>query len=543
MSNPVVGIDLGTSNTVIAVVHENKATVIPDRDGRRIHPSVVSFHPNGTVLVGQEAKRRRIIDPKNTIASAKRLIGRSFRSEPVQATLSRVPYEMIEGDNQQPVINARGNEYTIPEISAFILRHVRALAEEYTGENIESAVITVPANFDDAQREATRAGGRIAGLNVLRILNEPTAAALAYGYGRGMTSRVVIYDFGGGTFDVTALQLNDRIFEVLSTAGDTFLGGDDIDERIVDYMLEIFLRQTRVDLRYNVGAMARLRSVAEQIKCQLSTRSKAVIQVQEIAYGEGGQALDLGFTLTVEALNAMARELVQRSFLICDEAMKLASIAATQIDDVVLVGGSTKMPLVREGVKGYFGIDARTDINPDEVVAVGAAIQAAALARSGAGAGEAPGSVLLDVTPRALGIAVVGGYADTIIERNAQIPVEQTRVFSTSQDNQATVRIQVCQGESRTFAENQPLGELVLEGLRPARRGDVQIEVSFEIDTNGILQVRALDLETNHEQNARVQLLGASSDEEIAAMAQRQDQMPAPVDQMQDEEITGIHPV
>ncbi|MCA9665661.1 MAG: Hsp70 family protein [Myxococcales bacterium] len=537
---PVVGIDLGTSNTVIAVVADNKATVIPDRDGRRIHPSVVSFHPNGTVLVGQEAKRRRIIDPKNTVYSAKRLIGRSFRAEPVQESTKRLPYDVVEGENQQPVIVARGNEYTIPEISAFILRHVRALAEDYTGQKIESAVITVPANFDDGQREATRAAGRIAGLNVLRILNEPTAAALAYGYGRGITSRVVIYDFGGGTFDITCLQLNDRVFEVLSTAGDTFLGGDDIDERITDYMVDIFLRQTRVDLRYNIGGMARLRSVAEQIKCQLSSRPKAVVQVQEIAYGEGGQSLDLGFTLTVEALNAMARDLVQRSFLICDEAMKLGNVTATQIDDVVLVGGSTKMPMVREGVKGYFGIEARTDINPDEVVAVGAAIQAAALARSGVSA-SAPGSVLLDVTPRALGMAVVGGYADTIIDRNQQIPVEQSRVFTTSQDNQQVVRIQVCQGESRTFAENQALGELLLEGLRPAARGEVQIEVRFEIDTNGILQVSAVDLETGRAQNARVQVIGTSSEEAISQMAARQDQMPAPVDHVPDEEVTGVH--
>ena len=531
MEQAVVGIDLGTSNTVIAVVQDNKATIIPDKEGRRIHPSVVSFHPNGSVLVGREAKRRRIIDPRNTIYSAKRLIGRSFRSEEVQAAVPRIPYQLVEGDNQQPLVVARGNEYTIPEVSAFVLRHVRALAEEYTGAPVEGAVITVPANFDDAQREATRAAGRIAGLNVLRVLNEPTAAALAYGYGRGMNSRVVIYDFGGGTFDVTCLQLNDQVFEVMSTAGDTFLGGDDVDERVVEYMVEIFLKQTRVDLRYDVNAMARLRSVAEQIKCQLSTRPKAVVQVQEIAFGSDGKPLDLSFTLTVDALDTMSRDLIQRSFLICDEALRLAEVTPTQIDDVVLVGGSTRMPLVRDGVKGYFDIEPRTDINPDEVVAVGAAIQAAALSRTGGHAGGAvAGSVLLDVTPRALGIAVVGGYADPIIERNAQIPVEQTRVFATSQDRQHTVRIQVCQGESRSFAENQPLGELVLEGLRPAPRGEVQIQVTFEIDTNGILQVRAVDLDTGRAQNARVQILGAASEEQIAAMAQRQAEMPAPVD-------------
>lgn len=533
--DPVVGIDLGTSNTVVAVVQGNKATVIPDQDGRRVHPSVVSFHPNGTVLVGQDAKRRRVIDPTNTIYSSKRLIGRSSRSEQVQAMIKRCPYKVIEGDNQQAIVVARNNEYTIPEISAFVLRHVRALAEAHTGQTVESAVITVPANFNDAQREATRAAGRIAGLNVLRILNEPTAAALAYGYGRGMTNRIVIYDFGGGTFDITILQLNDRVFEVLSTAGDTFLGGDDIDEQIVDYMIDIFLRHHRVDLTYNTSAMARLRSVAEQIKCQLSSRPKAVVQVQEIAYGAGGQPLDLNFTLTVEALNAMARELVQRSFLICDEAMQLANLATTHIDDVVMVGGSTRMPLVRDAARGYFGVDARTDINPDEVVAVGAAIQAAALARSGAtsdgggGGGGGIDSVLLDVTPRALGIAVVGGFAETIIYRNAQIPVEQTRRFTTSRDNQDTVRIQVCQGESRLFEENEPLGELILEGIRAAARGKVEIEVTFEIDGNGILQVSAVDTATGHRQRAHVQLLGTVDEDKLAGMQARQDQMPAAI--------------
>ncbi|PIE19787.1 MAG: molecular chaperone DnaK [Proteobacteria bacterium] len=532
----VVGIDLGTSNTVVAVVQGSKATVIPDQDGRRIHPSVVSFHPNGTVLVGQDAKRRRVIDPQNTVYSSKRLIGRPARAEQVKAMMERAPYEVIEGENQQSVVMARGNEYTVPEISAFILRHVRALAEAHIGQEVEKAVITVPANFNDAQREATRAAGRIAGLQVLRILNEPTAAALAYGYGRGMTNRIVIYDFGGGTFDITILQLNDRVFEVLSTAGDTFLGGDDIDEQIVDYMIEIFLRNHHVDLTYNTSAMARLRSVAEQIKCQLSSRPKAVVQVQEIAYGAGGQPLDLNFTLTVEALDAMARELVQRSFLICDEAVSLAALSPTQIDDVVMVGGSTRMPLVREAAKGYFGIDPRTDINPDEVVAVGAAIQAAALVRSGAAVGPSGGggggaidSVLLDVTPRALGIGVVGGYAETIIYRNAQIPVEQTRKFTTSQDNQQVVRIQVCQGESRIFEENEPLGELVFDDLRQAPRGKVEVEVTFEIDTNGILQVSAIDTDTGRRQRAHVELVGSVDEGKIEQMQRRQEQMPTAV--------------
>jgi molecular chaperone DnaK len=529
MAQPVVGIDLGTSNTVIAVVDQQKATIIADGQGNRIHPSVVSFHPNGTVLVGQEAKHRRVVDPKNTIFSAKRLIGRSFSSEAVQSSLARCPYEIVEGDNQQAMIVARGQRYTISEVAAFVLRHVRALTETQVGQRVENAVITVPANFDDAQREATRAAGRIAGLNVLRILNEPTAAALAYGYGRALDARIVIYDFGGGTFDVTCLQLADRVFEVLSTAGDSFLGGDDIDERIVDFMLEAFLKEHRVDLRYNASAMPRLRNVAEQVKCQLSARPRAAVQVKELAYGEAGQVLDLAFTLEASALSAMTRDLLQRSFLICDEAMKLASITATQIDDVLLVGGTTKMPAVRQGVQGYFDVTPRTDVNADEVVAVGAAIQAAALSRSG-GAEAQVGAVLLDVTSRALGIAVVGGFAEPIVERNVQIPLEQTRVFATSQDGQQVVRIQVCQGESRAFAENQPLGELVLEGLRPAPRGAVEIAVTFEVDTNGMLNVRAVDQQTGQEQRARVQLIGAASREELEQMIRRHQALPVPVD-------------
>jgi len=535
MSELAVGIDLGTSNTVVSVVQGNKAHVIPDREGRRIHPSVVSFHPKGMVLVGQEAVRRRVIDPLNTIYSVKRLIGRTFRSEAVQTAKKRHPFKIIEGENQQPVVVARGNEYPVPEISAFVLRHVKTLAEEFIGESIKSAVITVPANFNDAQREATRAAGRIAGLNVLRILNEPTAAALAYGYGQGMHTRVAVYDFGGGTFDTTILQLSGKVFEVLSTAGDTFLGGDDIDEFLVDHMKNLFLRNTRIDLASNISAVARLRQVGEQVKRQLSTRPKALVQVQEMAIGPGGQPMHLSFSLTRERLNSMAQDLVQRSFLICDEALKLSGMTVGQVDEVVLVGGMTKMPMVVEGVKGYFGKQPREDINPDEVVAVGAAIQAAALTRTPGASGA--DSVLLDVTPRALGIKVVGGFAETIIERNAQIPVEQTRRFTTSQDYQTNVRIQVCQGESRQFDENQALGELVLDALRPARRGEVAVEVTFEIDTDGILNVQAKDPETGVAQQARIQVLGTISEEKVEELADKHAELPAPIDEHTDDDV------
>jgi molecular chaperone DnaK len=474
------------------------------------------------------------VDPANTIFSVKRLIGRPYRSQEVATAMKRVPFKITQGENQQPMILARGHEYTIPEISAFVLRHIRSLAETYTGESITKAVIAVPANFNDAQREATKAAGRIAGLNVLRILNEPTAAALAYGFGHAMNRRIAIYDFGGGTFDITILQISDRVFEVLSTAGDTFLGGDDVDERLVDHMVHLFLKEVNIDLANNLNALARLRAVAEQVKKQLSSRTKAMVQVQEIAYGEQGKPLDLNFTLTREELNRLSNDLIKRSFLICDEAFNLAKLATSQVDEVVLVGGMTRMPLVREMVKGYFGVEPDASINPDEVVAVGAAIQAATLAQSKSSAESIGSSILLDVTPRALGIAVVGGYADTIIERNAQIPVEQTRTFTTSQDNQQQVRIQVCQGEEREFSKNQILGELTLDGLRPAPRGEVKVEVTFEINTDGICQVRAKDLETQHEQKARIKVVGAASEEEMKHLIKKQADMPAPLDRAVD---------
>jgi molecular chaperone DnaK len=542
MSDRVVGIDLGTSNSVVAVIEGQQAHVIPDAEGRRVHPSVVSFHPNGSVLVGEEAVRRRAIDPANTIYSAKRFVGRTFLAGPVQAAIKRAAFKIVEGPNQHPVIVTRGQTYTIPEILAFVLRYLRDLASAYTGDEISRAVITVPANFDDAQREATRDAGQIAGFDVLRIVNEPTAAALAYGYGQGMDARIAVYDFGGGTFDTTILQIDDKVFEVLSTAGDPYLGGDDIDDRVIGHMVSIFLEQNRVDLSMNLPVLARLRQVAESIKCQLSSRPKALVQVQEVATGADGQPLHLSFSITRDQLNQMARDLVQRSFLICDEALKLSGLTVTQIDEVVLVGGTTKMPLVRDGVLGYFGREPRADINPDEVVAVGAAIQAAALASTPDQA--AAGSVLLDVTPRALGLAVVGGYTDFIIERNAQIPVEEVRRFTTSQDNQVVVRIQVCQGESIHFGENQPLGELVLDGLRAAPRGEVEVEVTFEINTDGILRVRARDLETELEQHAQIQVLGTLSEQEVADLAAKHADLPeaVPEEEAAEEEATVAEP-
>ncbi|HEY3353111.1 MAG TPA: Hsp70 family protein [Polyangia bacterium] len=520
MSTPIVlGIDLGTSNSVAAVMQGEQIVLIPDAEGNRIHPSVVSFHASGTVLCGHKGKQRRITDPENTVFSAKRLIGRRFGSPEVRAMVARAPFTIKEGPREQPMIVTRAGEFTVPEIGAYTLGYLKQLAEAYLGVPVERAVITVPANFNDAQREATKAAGRLGGLEVLRILNEPTAAALAYGYGKSLQSRVAIFDFGGGTFDITILRLQARIFEVLATAGDTYLGGDDVDLRLCDSMVQAFLQVHGVDLRHTPIAVQRLRAVAEQVKCQLSERPRAVVRVQDVARTTDGQVLDFTFSLTRDGMNAKIVDIVDRAFVVCDEALRLAGMDQGAIDDVVLVGGTTKAQLVQERVKQYFGREPRADINPDEVVGIGAAIQGATLMQDLRG--EQPKALLLDVTPRALGVATVGGYADTIIQRNAQVPMEQTRIFTTSADNQTQVLLQVCQGESRRFDENTLLGELTLDGLRPARRGEVRIGVIFEIDTDGILKVRARDEETGAAQQATISVLGTMTEDEIQAAKQR----------------------
>jgi molecular chaperone DnaK len=511
MSTPIVlGIDLGTSNSVAAVMVDDRIVIIADAEGNRIHPSVVSFHPSGTVICGHKAKARRIVDPENTVFSTKRLIGRRFSSPEVRAVRARSPFVIKEGASEQPMIATRGGEFTVPQISALVLGYLKQLAEAQLGQPVERAVITVPANFNDSQREATKAAGRLAGLEVLRILNEPTAAALAYGFGKSLQTRIAIFDFGGGTFDITILRLQQRIFEVLATAGDTYLGGDDIDLRLVDAMIQAFLMVHNIDLRPAPLAVQRLRAVAEQVKCQLSDRTRAMVRVQEIAHGPNGVALDFTFSLTRDGMNAKVVDIVDRAFVVCDEALRLAGTDVGQLDDMVLVGGTTKMPLVRERVRQYFGKEPRADINPDEVVAVGAAIQGATL-MADVGVGQQAKPLLLDVTPRALGVGTVGGFADAVIQRNAQTHVV----------------IPVCQGESRRLDENTLLGELRLEGLRAARRGEVRVEVTFEIDTDGILKVKAKDQETGQAQDATIRVLGTMTEAEIEeAVRQRQPDQP-----------------
>ena len=526
-----VGIDLGTTNSVVASVRGGEVIIIPDPQGRRLHPSVVALLPDEGRMFSHEAVARRIADPRHTIYSAKRLMGQSFGSREARLVQERIAYEVAAGSNDQVVIMGPDRSYTIPEISGLLLSYLRQCAEMHLGEPVQAAVITVPANFTDAQRQATMDAGRIAGLNVLRVINEPTAAALAYGLGRGMSQRIAVFDFGGGTFDVTILQVEGEVFEVLASGGDSFLGGDDIDEALVGLLAGQFAQQHGADPREEPAIRARLTLAAEQIKRHLSRAHEAK---GELKLEAQGMEVGFNFHVTRAMFEQAIGPLVARTIQTCDDVLTAAQMARTQIDEVILVGGSTRIPLVRQEVERQFGRPPRTDINPDEVVAWGAAAQAASLAGDGSDMAHRP--VLLDVTARALGIAVAGGYAEHIVERNVPLPVEQTRVFSTSADNQTKVIIQVCQGESKRFEENSPLGELALTGLRAGRRGEVKIEVTFKVDTNGILRVRARDPQTDIATEAAVNVRGTMSDDEVERAAERR------ADDHRGEEARGAPP-
>jgi molecular chaperone DnaK len=526
----VVGIDLGTTNSVVATVQNGQVIVIPDGQGRHLHPSVVAFSADGMKLFSHEAVARRIVTPEFAIFSAKRLIGLPFRSDEVRFAASRLPYKLAEGNNEQAVIVGPDRKYTIPEISGMFLSYLKQCAEFYLGEDVTGAVITVPANFNDAQRRATMDAGRIAGLEVMRVLNEPTAAALAYGLGRNMSRRIVVFDLGGGTFDVTVLQVEGDVFEVMATGGDSFLGGDDADTIVMNMLAEQCQAATKIDPRQHPAARARLLLAAEQVKRHLSDANEARGELKQLAVDGLGKEVSLRFTVSRQDFERQVSPLVQRTMSTCEQVLQAAQVTVSQIDEVIMVGGSTRMPLVRTGTQRFFGRPPRTDLNPDEVVAWGAAIQADNLAF---GTGDvANRAVLLDVTPRALGIAVSGGFSEPIVEKNVPLPVEQTRMFSTSADGQTQVRIQVCQGESRRFDENYPLGDLDLTGIRPARRGEVSVEVTFRVDTNGILRVRARDLDTGLAQEAQVNVRGAMSSQEVDDAATRRaaemEQLPQP---------------
>ncbi len=649
-----VGIDLGTTNSCVAVVQAQRARVVEDATGKRIQPSVISFHPGGATLAGYKAKERLVIDPKNTIYSFKRLLGRKISSAEMQHITNEFPYSVSEGPDGIPVIQARGQELSLPEISAIMLKYLREMCTQTLDVDIDEVVITVPANFNDVQRSSTKVAARIAGFNVLRILNEPTAAALAYGFGGKLTEKIAVYDFGGGTFDITIIELMDDIFEVLSTAGEAFLGGDDFDEKIVEEMRRQFLFMHRYDLGEDSVAMQRIRTVAERIKCQLSNLDEVEATLREFAYGPGGVAIDFSFKISRAKFESMIEPLVDKSIATCQESLKLAKLDVSSLDNLILVGGSTRIPLVRRKVKEFFNREPRTEINPDEVVAIGAAIHAFSLTgeelpedlpvpvepkgmadfadlmepvhksapmatptrarpapppsvdstqkipkiqktvmglptplKDDEPSHEDPGldlpdvrpqappaipkkpappappviamepkspappidlvagedrilpkdekgsfsvpmvnpaaasTLLLDVTPRGLGVATAGGYCDQIIERNAAIPVEQSRLFSTSTDNQTAVAINIFQGESRRVEQNTLLGQVHLPGIRAAQRGEIKIKVIFEIDTDGILGVSAVNEETGAAQDTRIQLLGGLNEDQVNALVSK----------------------
>ncbi len=718
MIDRIVGIDLGTSNTVVAYVDElDRVKIVPDAEGGTVHPSVVSFHPAGGVVVGVAGKQRKLTDPENTIFSAKRMIGQPFKSHAVQETARRVPFAIVEGPNSQAMVTTRAGEFAIPEVSAIVLDHVRKLASSAMRTEVARAVVTVPASFTDVQRSSTATAGALAGLTVVRVLNEPTAAAIAYGSTKRLDEVIAVYDWGGGTFDITILRLQDQVYTVLGTSGDAFLGGEDMDERLVDRMIEIFLAEHRIDLRTDEVAMMRLRAVAEHTKIELSRRSRALVKIEEIAFGPGGKPIDLEAKLSRDELVASIGDLTERTFASCKEAMVLAGISQDRVADVVLVGGATRVPFVREQVARFFGREPRTDMNPEDAIATGAALQAASieqmLARAPArpiasipiplddfdeeppagkpveveperapskiaevkrpkrgtdmfsgGPRSAPerparrrppsepdaaktaargkaffgdlfgdkpappvetsmpvidladleeiddldeksGELLIDVeepagwsgatpissedsgslaieidepepkpsveidlvmpparkaapaaleldweppaepdiqpvespvlqhwapnrapavvdvTPRSLGIGTVAGFCEELIRRNTQLPVGIKKLFSTARDFQDTVRIVICQGESRRIDRNVLIGDLVLENLPRRRRGETQIEVEFRLDASGILHVGARDVATGTEQRARLDLLGGMAPEAMSAAADR----------------------
>lgn len=625
---PVLGIDLGTTNSVVAVADSQRVHVLSDSEGASLTPSTVSFHPSGSVLVGHPAVERRLVDADNTIFSIKRLLGRPFRSPEVARASERFAFELAEGPRGRAVVRVRGEQYALPEISAFVLRRLKVIAEEALGSSPRQAVVTVPANFNDLQRAATRDAARIAGLEVVRILNEPTAAALAHGHAERSDKRIAVYDLGGGTFDVSILDMSGDVIEVVATAGDMFLGGDDVDRAVADAMAEEFLRKHRIDLRVDPQAYERLRMAAEWLKCELSDQAQAQATLEQLGFEPGGRAIDFTYDLSRQRLESLSFSLLGRTFDICGEALKVAGLRPTQLDGVVLVGGQTRSPQVRKMVAEYFGRAPVGSLDPDRVVAQGAALQAlslsgqalstpiqvavpkAATSRSAypprgstkpppmetlpghrapphtppppAGAppsdppeglpavlladeeddevtevtnapvgsgipkdsdfasdGLTPTAVadvralvaasqgspplLLDVTPHTLAVETAGGYCEELVPRSAPIPTEQSRVFSTSQDDQVVVRMRVCQGEARRTDDNEVLGELELVDLPKGHRGRVQIEVTFVLDADGMLQARARDRESGQVQEVRVNLVGALSESEVAHFRRRQE--------------------
>lgn len=508
MAEYVLGIDLGTTYSCVAVVEGETPRVLEQKGGYRTLPSVVALNPDGSTMVGHIAKRQAVTNPENTIYAAKRLIGRNFNSPEVQKAIELVPYKIVQGPNRDPRIRSFRKNHPIQEISALVLRQIKAIAEEALHTSIEKVVITVPAYFSDGQRQATRDAGTIAGLDVLRIVNEPTAAALAFGYNKRMDKKIAVYDLGGGTFDVSILDISSDTFEVLSTAGNTFLGGEDFDLRILEYILKAFQTEHNIDLREDKMAMQRLKDAAESAKCQLSSSLETEINLPFIT-SSGNESKHLKYILHRAEIEKLTEDLVEKTIKICESALEMAALKTQDIDDVLLVGGMTRMPVVQQRVQEFFGKIPSKNVHPDEAVAIGAALLGASLLEE-----EAP-LLLLDVTPFSLGVRTAGGYTSIIIPRNSTVPTSASHTFTTVTDNQLSVKIQVIQGESKLASENQLLGEFTLSDIPPAKAGEPQIEVNFSIDSNGILEVSAKDLHTKKEQSIVVTAASYLSQEEM----------------------------